>query len=130
MRTFFDKLYRFTCSEFYTLAEQHLFDEKRMFVVTANPEIFMQAERDQELRSLLLDEDTTLIADGIGIVKGARMIGVPVKERIPGVELAEALLSAGNKHQKSVYLFGAKREVLETLCKVCKEKYPSSENNG
>lgn len=125
VKTFFDKLYRSSCSDFFALAEEHLKSEKRMFVVTANPEIFMQAERNQSLRSLLTDADTTLIADGIGIVKGAQMIGVDVKERIPGVELAEHLLSVGSKYKKSAYLFGAKREVLDTLCKVCAEKYPS-----
>ncbi len=125
MRSFFEKLYRNDQSNFFSLMEDCLQGEKRTFVVTANPEIFMQAEGDSKLAELLEDPDTTLIADGIGIVKGASMLGIPVKERIPGVELAEFLLSACAKHGKSVYLFGAKREVLDTLCKVLLEKYPN-----
>ena len=101
-----------------------------MFVVTANPEIFMQAEQRPEIRSLLSDEDTTLVADGISIVKGAHMLGVPVTERIPGVELAEFLLAQGSLHGKKVFLFGAQRHVLDTLCKVITEKYSGLELVG
>jgi len=125
VKSFFEKLYQNSRTDFFALAENALNTEQRTFVVTANPEIFMQAEKSDELRVLLLDPDTTLIADGIGIVKGARMLGISVKERIPGVELAEFLLSACNSGKKSVYLFGAKREVLDALCKVCREKYPA-----
>jgi N-acetylglucosaminyldiphosphoundecaprenol N-acetyl-beta-D-mannosaminyltransferase len=125
MKTFFEKLYKNTQSEFFSLAEQHLVNNERMFVVTANPEIFMQADENPEYARMLLDADTTLIADGIGIVKGAGMLKIPVKERIPGVELSEFLLSACARLGKSVYLFGAKREVLDTLCTVLSKKYPS-----
>lgn len=124
VRSFFEKLFQNSCREFFSCVEENLIYEKRTFVVTANPEIFMQANRDPELSDLLLDSETTLIADGIGIVKGARMLDIPVKERIPGVELAEFLLSACNKHKKKVFLFGAKKEVLETLCNVIQNKYP------
>ncbi len=125
MKKFFDRLYRNTQTDFFSLAENCLQNEKRMFVVTANPEIFMHAEENAVLSKLLLDPATTLIADGIGIVKGARMLNVPVKERIPGVELAEFLLSACGKLGKSVYLFGAKREVLDMLSQVLSVKYPT-----
>lgn len=124
MKTFFDKLYKGSRSDFFSLVEEHLTDEKRMFVVTANPEIFMQADEKEDLQKLLLSPEATLIADGIGIVKGAGILGVRVQERIPGVELAEFLLAACHENRKSVYLFGAKREVLDALCKVCSEKYP------
>lgn len=125
VKSFFDQLYRNGKSEFFSLIEENLKNEKRTFVVTANPEIFMQGAENAELSKLLLDADTTLIADGIGVVKGARMLGVDVRERIPGVELSEFLLSACNRLRKSVYLFGAKREVLEALRSVCADKYPN-----
>ena len=124
VKTFFDRLYRNTQTEFFSLAENRLQNEERMFIVTANPEIFMHAEGNEELSQLLLDPAATLIADGIGIVKGARMLGIPVKERIPGVELSEFLLASCAKLEKSVYLFGANDEVLERLTRVLAEKHP------
>ena len=124
MKLFFDKLYRSGKNEFFSGIEENLKSEKRTFVVTANPEIFMQADENRELSELLLDPETTVIADGIGIVKGARILGFSVRERIPVVELAEFLLDSCNRLEKSVYLFGAKKEVLDALCNVIAEKYP------
>ena len=124
MKSFFDKLYKGRREEFFALAEQGLIAGNRMFVVTANPEIFMQGAQSPTLRTLLTDENTTLVADGISIVKGARKLGIPVAERIPGVELAEFLLAQSSRHGKRVFLFGAKQEVLDALCRVIAEKYP------
>lgn len=125
VKSFFEKLFKDDRQAFFSLAEKNLVNEKRTFIVTANPEIFMQAKEDESLSSLLLDSETTMIADGIGIVKGAEMLGISVCEKIPGVELAEFMLSACNKHKKRVFLLGAKKEVLNTLCLKIAEKYPS-----
>ena len=123
MKSFFDKLYQKTREEFYALAENNLVSGTKMFVVTANPEIFMQGDQREDIRRLLSDGDTTLIADGISIVKGAHTLGIPVAERIPGVELAEFLLSRCSVHGKKVFLFGAHKHVLDALCQVLQEKY-------
>lgn len=124
MRSFFDKLYTESQVDFFHLMESQLQQEQRTFVVTANPEIFMQADGEEELSEMLLSNHTTLIADGIGIVKGAKMLGIPVAQRIPGVELAEFLLSSCASLGKRVYLFGAQKEVLETLKRTLSHQYP------
>ena len=41
-----------------------------------------QQEEDDEIKKLLLDDESILVPDGIGIVKAARMIGKDIKERI------------------------------------------------
>lgn len=123
MKSFFDKLYKGSKAELFTLADKNLIEGKKMFVVTANTEAFMQGKEDEVLRSLMLDEETTVVADGIGIVKGVKMLGLSITERIPGVDLAEHLLMAAHETNKSVFLFGAKQEVLDSLCEVIKQKY-------
>lgn len=101
-----------------------------MFIVTANPEAFMFGEQDCEVDKLLTDEATTVVADGIGIVKGAGMLDILIPERIPGVDIAEQLFVYGNELSKSVFLLGAKQEVIDALCKVLKEKYSNLEIKG
>ena len=61
-------------------------------MVTANPEILMHAGDSPEIRALLLDEETAVVPDGISVVKAMRLLGLPAKERITGVDLAEQLL--------------------------------------
>ncbi len=130
MRAFFEKLYKDSKAEFFKSIEKSLVENKKVFTITANPEIFMQADSDPYTKQILLDSATTIIADGIGIVKGSPLVGLPVKERIPGVELAEELLRLGNNHKKSIYLFGAKKEILEALTQKIKSLYPNLTISG
>ena len=125
MEKFFDKLYKDTKENFFNIVWDKLLNHQKMFIVTANPEAFIYGKQDKEVESLLLDEATTVVADGIGIVKGAKKIGVEVKERIPGIDIAENLLKFGNELSKSVFFLGAKQEVIDALCSVVAEKYPN-----
>ena len=125
MKELFDKLYNKSEESFYEILEKNLSQNKKTFIVTANPETFMMSEKDEEMRKLLLDNDTFLVPDGIGIVKAARMINYDVKERITGIDIANELLKLGNKQKKSIYLFGAKQEVIDSMEKVLKESYPN-----
>ena len=123
MKEYFDKLYIKTAKEFHAEMKDNLVNNKKAFVVTANPETLMIAESNEEFKKALLDKDTTIVPDGIGVVKGARMLGIKVKERIPGVEFSEKLLEYANELGKSVYLFGSKKEVIEKMEQIIKEKY-------
>ena len=125
MKNFFDKLYKGSKAEFFTELKKALQKEGRLFIVTANPEAFMLGKSDKTMQELLLSDRATVVADGIGIVKGAEALGSSVKERIPGVEIAEELFALGDKLSKSVFLLGATKEVIDSLCSVLEEKYSS-----
>ena len=125
MRKLFDRLYAQGCDKFYKKMEDTLKKNKKMFIITANPETFMKSLDDKEIEKMLLDENTTLVPDGIGIVKAARMLDYNIKERIAGIDIANKLLEYGNSIKKSIYLFGAKQEVIDGVKKVIAEKYPN-----
>lgn len=125
MKELFDKLYSKSEESFYKMLNKNLKSNKKMFIVTANPETFMMSENDEEMKKLLLDRDTILVPDGIGIVKAARMINYDVKERITGIDIANKLLELGDKQKKTIYLFGSKQEVIDSMKNVIKEKYPN-----
>ena len=125
MRKLFDKLYNKSQSSFYKIMENNLKNNKKMFIVTANPETFMISENDKDMKQLLLDNKTILVPDGIGIVKAARMIGYDVSERITGIDIANELLRLGNNNKKSIYLFGSKAEVIDSMKAVLKNDYPN-----
>ena len=125
MRKLFDKLYNKEEDSFYEILEKNLKNNKRMFIVTSNPETFMISENDNKMQELLLDKNTILVPDGIGIVKAARMINYDVKERITGIDIANKLIELGNSLNKKIYFFGAKPEVIESLNNLISEKYPN-----
>lgn len=125
MIKFFDKLYSNEKEEFYKIVNDNLKNDKKMFIVTANPETFINGNENLEFSKLLLDSNTTIIPDGIGIVKAAHILGYKVKEKIPGVDLAEELLKICNENKYKLALLGAKKEVVEAFNNIIKEKYPN-----
>ena len=124
MKKLFDKLYNKSALSFYSILESNLEKEKKMFIVTANPETFMKSESDCELNKLLHDKETILVPDGIGIVKASRSIGYPIEERITGIDIANKLIEYGNNLKKSIYLFGATEEVITSMKEVLNKNYP------
>lgn len=130
MRKFFDRLYQDRYLQFEQLLKENLEQAKKMMIVTANPETFMKAEQDEILKQILLDPEVVIVPDGVGIVKGANMLGIPVKERIPGIEIAWSLLKEGNRQKKSIYLLGASEEVISKMQEKLKKEYPDLELLG
>lgn len=130
MGELFDKLYNKSIDDFCETMKSNLKKNKKMFIVTANPETFMKSEEDSELNNLLKNKNTILVPDGIGIVKVARLNGYNIKERISGIDIATILLDYGNELKKKIYLFGAKQEVIDLMKDVLEQKYPNLELVG
>ncbi len=125
MLKYFDKLYSQGAESFYQIVDDNLKNEVKTFIVTANPETFTYGENDKEVNKLLLDKETTLIPDGIGIVKASHTLNYEVKERITGIDLASHLLEVCQKHKYKLALLGAKEEVIVALQEVIKKDYPN-----
>jgi N-acetylglucosaminyldiphosphoundecaprenol N-acetyl-beta-D-mannosaminyltransferase len=125
MKKFLEKLYKNDKKSFFEILKKDLKNKNKKFIVTVNPETLMIAEKDLELKEILEDDSVSFVPDGIGVVKAAKMIGVDVKERIPGIEIAEKLFEFANESKKSLYLFGAKQEVLNNLKEKIEKIYPN-----
>ena len=125
MKKLFEKMYKKEEKEFNKIIHNNLVKNKKMFIVTANPETMMKSETDTELNKLLNDKDTILVPDGIGVVKASKTLGYDIKERITGIDIANTLLDYGNELKKTIYLFGSKQEVIDSMKGVLKEKYPN-----
>ena len=103
---------------------QLLEEDKFHYVVTPNPEFLLAAEKDPEFRRVLNAADLVL-PDGIGVVYSAKLLGTPLKERVPGIEFAEAMLSALNDMGGRLYLLGAKPGVAEEAGRRICARYPA-----
>lgn len=125
MREYFEKLYDKTMAELVPELLKRLEQElPPILVVTANPEILMLGQRLPSYDGILRDPETLIVADGIGVVKAAKMLGLPSLTRIPGVELVEKLLAALAPRRGKIFLYGAKPEVMEALLTKIKQAYP------
>ena len=90
---------------------------KSHMVFTPNPEIIMLAQRDSELKKILNEADL-LLADGIGVVIGSKIIKKPLPERVAGFDFACRLFETG----ASFYLLGAKPGVADAAAENLKSR--------
>jgi len=98
--------------------------QEKTFAVTANPEIVMYA-RNHSSYMKILEHAHMVIPDGIGVVKGAQILGKPLKERVPGYELLLELLAEADKKALKVYFLGAKESVVTKAVSNVAAQYPN-----
>ncbi|ARJ51187.1 N-acetylglucosaminyldiphosphoundecaprenol N-acetyl-beta-D-mannosaminyltransferase TarA [Staphylococcus lutrae] len=98
--------------------------QHNLFIVTANPEIVHYASEDPLYLQTLKHADY-IVPDGTGIVKASRILGQPLKERVPGIELMETCLNIADISNKKVFLLGATSPVVEKAARRIQRQYPN-----
>jgi N-acetylglucosaminyldiphosphoundecaprenol N-acetyl-beta-D-mannosaminyltransferase len=76
----------------------------RLFISTPNTNFVVAAMRDRAFRDSVFHSDMSLM-DGKPLVWAARLMGIPVPERVSGADVFEALGRPGSDPM-SIYLFG------------------------
>lgn len=94
------------------------------YVVTPNPEFILAAEKDADFRQVLNSADL-VIPDGIGVVYSAKILGTPLKERVPGIEFAADMLAQLDQMGGRLYLLGAKPGVAQEAGRRILERHPN-----
>ena len=82
------------------------------YVVTPNPEIVAMARQTETYREILNGAGLVL-PDGIGVVHAAKILGTPLKGRVPGIDFASALVERLARNGLRLFLLGAKPGVAE-----------------
>ena len=91
--------------------------------VVVNVDKLVKASRDAELRQII--NDCALInVDGMPVVWASRLLGKPLKARVAGVDLFEALMQRASAKQWRVFLLGAREEVVSGVKSLYEAKYP------
>ena len=82
--------------------------------VVVNVDKLVKASRDPELRQII--NDCALVnVDGMPVVWASRLLGKPLKERVAGVDLFEALMRRAGEKGWRVFLLGAREEVVAAV---------------
>ncbi|MHB8106504.1 MAG: WecB/TagA/CpsF family glycosyltransferase [Candidatus Cryosericum sp.] len=92
-------------------------------VVTLNGEMAARAFKDAEFLKIVQQADL-VVADGVGIVWGARMLGPRIENRIPGIEFSGSLLALAERKGYRVYFLGAKPDIVERAASNVMTRYP------
>lgn len=124
MKDILEKIYSQSENEFNKKLEKLLINNEKKFIITVNPEIVIKSYKDNDIKEMLLNDNNILVPDGISIIKKAKKYNINIKERITGVDISSKALEICNKNKKSIYLFGAKNDVLDKLIIKVKKEYP------
>ena len=100
-----------------------LHSEGSHYVVTPNPEIVEACRENGAARAAVNGADLVL-PDGIGIIKGAAMLGTPLKEKTPGIEFAAHMMERMAGEGMFLYLLGAKPGIAEQAAEKLSAQYP------
>ncbi len=65
-----------------------------------------------------------LLADGQSVVWASRLLRKPVPERVAGIDIFERLLHIAHKENRSVFLLGARQDVLRDLEAQLRRRFP------
>ena len=98
-------------------------------VYTPNP-IMVRGAQKNELFRALLNRGDLMVADGIGILLGARLAGLPTPPRVAGIDLGEDVLAYAERGGLKVFLFGGKPGVAERAAEQLKLRFPTLEICG
>lgn len=112
-----------TMEQAVTEGERLLSAEGAHYAVTPNPEIVEVCREDRSAMEAVNGADLVL-ADGIGVIYGAKMLGTPLKGRVTGIGFAQGLMGRMAENGKSLYLLGAKPGVAEKAAEKLEAQYP------
>ena len=116
----FDSL---TMEEAVARARDLMAERRAAYVVTPNPEIVMLCREDAAAMQAVQNADLVL-ADGIGVIYGAKILGTPLRAKLPGIDFAAALMTQMGREGKRVFLLGAKPGVADAAGEKLRERFP------
>ena len=116
----FDSL---TMDEAVARARDLMAERRAAYVVTPNPEIVMLCREDPAAMQAVQGADLVL-PDGIGVIYGAKILGTPLRAKLPGIDFASALMAQMGQEGKSVFLLGAKPGVADAAAEKMRERFP------
>ncbi|WP_229519723.1 WecB/TagA/CpsF family glycosyltransferase [Massilia oculi] len=92
--------------------------------VVVNVDKLVKASRDEDLRRIINACDLVNV-DGMPVVWASRLLGKPLKERVAGIDLFEALMRRAADKGWRVFLLGARPDVVREVAATYARRYPA-----
>ena len=103
---------------------------EKVNIISGNPEILFNGLNNPMLKENFNDKSSIIIPDGVGTVLAAKLLKKPVEEKIAGIDVVREVLIKANLEGKSIYLLGAKEEILRKCVENIKLEFPNLKVSG
>lgn len=103
---------------------------EKVNIISGNPEVLFNGLNNPMLKEDFNDKYSIIIPDGVGTVLAAKLLKKPVQEKIAGIDVVREVLIKANLEEKSIYLLGAKEEILKKCVENIKLEFPKLKISG
>lgn len=114
-----------TMQDLLDIAERAIDQRVRVITGQINGPTLVRMQRDYELRRSFLESDI-FFADGGGVVFASQLMGKELPERVTGIDLMIKLMGLADARRFSVYLLGAKQEVVDQTIEIFRRDFPNA----
>ncbi len=104
------------------LVDAAIAENKQLHHMVVNAGKLVTLQKDKELRESVNSADI-INADGQAVVWASKFLGVPLKERVAGIDLMANLVDLAHRKNYKIYLLGAKEEIVSKLADLYKKHY-------
>ncbi len=98
-------------------------------IVSINPENMVVAQKNAEFKKVI-DTAQIKIIDGVGVIVAGKLLGVPLGERITGVDLMKELIAIAHRMRLRVLLLGGRPNLANSLANCYQKNYPQADFRG
>ncbi len=94
-------------------------------VVTSDANAVLTSRSDPEYTGIIR-RAALITPDGFGLVWGARLLGLPIYERVTGVDMVTGICERAAKNGYRLYILGSEEGVATTAARNLAQKYPGA----
>ncbi|BCM90075.1 N-acetylglucosaminyldiphosphoundecaprenol N-acetyl-beta-D-mannosaminyltransferase [Abditibacteriota bacterium] len=94
-------------------------------VVTSDANAVLTSRSDPEYTEIIR-RAALITPDGFGLVWGARLLGLPIYERVTGVDMVTGICERAAKNGYRLYIVGSEEGVASTAARNLAQKYPGA----
>lgn len=104
------------------LAEKYINEKEPLHLMGVNADKINSLNTNHRLKEII-NGCGIINADGASVVLASRFLKKPLPERVAGIDLMQKLVDVSEKKGYSIYLLGAKQQVVEKMAQVLKGKH-------
>lgn len=106
------------------LVEVYVKKKEPLHLMGVNADKINELNENERLKQIV-NSCGIINADGASVIKASKYLGKPLPERVAGIDLMQSLVRLSEEKGYSVYLLGAKQEVVEKTVEVLRSQYPN-----
>lgn len=118
------KINNLSLQQLFECVSNFLNSENTHYIVTPNPEMIVDAQKDNDFKKILNAADIAL-PDGFGLVLASFILYKKPLHRITGADFTLKLAHFCEKNNYSIYLFGSSKDTLQKTIYQLKIQFPN-----